>query len=423
MQTHPQSELHRLGKMFGVLVIETDKKEYRYLKAFSSLLDGKHEMPGYVPPVFDFTTPSGYFRQQEAIISSKKDQPEERKQLSRSLQRWLFSQYVMLSASGAKKNLLDIFQGEKPILSEEVYFSAERNEADRFPPAGAGECCAPKLLQYAFQQHYRPLALAEFWIGAPDPRELRQEGNFYSACMGKCRPILRHMLRGIDIDEQIEERIDEERLIKSVRILYEDDYLLVALKPSGMLTVPGKGEKLNLETYLQQLRGTNYVKAVHRLDQDTSGIVVCCKEASLFSALQQQFSTRQVLKRYEAIICPKDVNEIKNSGTISLPLLPNPFDRPRQMVDYQHGKQSETKYEIIKCLPKGLLYIHLIPKTGRTHQLRIHCAHPDGLNSPILGDRLYGKEADRLYLHAGEIEFSHPISGSRMKFSVHSDWS
>lgn len=422
MREHPESELHWQGKMFGVLVVETKEKEYRYLKAFSSVLDGKHEMAGFVPPVFDFTDPNGYFRQQEAVISSMKDPSEERKQKSRLLQRWLFSQYRMLSASGEPKNLLEVFRAEKPILSEEVYFSGERSKADNLPPAGSGECCAPKLLQYALKNQYKPLALAEFWIGAPDARELRQEGYFYGACMGKCRPILRHMLLGIETDDTIEEQLSKEELKKKVRVLYEDDYLLVALKPAGLLTIPGKRDMIDLERCLQELRGLEYVKAVHRLDQDTSGIVVCVKEASLYSVLQKQFSSRKVVKRYEAVVCPQAGCTIMDKGTISLPLLLNPLDRPRQMVDYRYGKPAETRYEVRKRLPNGWVCLNLYPMTGRTHQLRVHCAHPDGLNAPIKGDRLYGKPDSRLFLHAAEIRFSHPVTGSSLKFSVHSEW-
>lgn len=429
MQLHPESELHRLGKMFGVLVMDTGKQTYRYLKAFSSVLDGQHQIDGYVPPIYDFTDENGYFRQEEKVISSLTDQNPLRKQRSNALQRWLFSQYNIVASNGKTRNILDIFSKEKPILSAEDYFSGNKgskdnkeSNAEHLPPAGAGECCAPKLLQYAFQNGYKPLAIAEFWVGATDAREMHQDGCFYGACTGKCRPILRYMLRGISAEET-EDTWTEEQLKKQVHVLYEDEYLLVALKPAGLLTVPGKGEKKNLEGYLLQSRGYSYLKAVHRLDQDTSGIVVFAKEVSHYTALQKQFCSRLVKKRYEALVCPRDEHrKTEETGIISLPILPNPTDRPRQMVDRKYGKKAVTQYEVVRRLQNGQICLNLYPLTGRTHQLRVHCSHPEGLNAPIAGDRLYGEPSGRLYLHAAEIVFSHPVSGSTMRFHVRANW-
>ena len=420
MAQHPESELHRLGKMFGVLVVRRGEGEYGYLKAFSSLLDGRHEMVGYVPPVFDFSDENGYFRQVEAKISVMTDRPEERRARSRMLQRWLFAQYRMVSGNGETRDLLDIFQEEKPILSAEDYFSGKRNEAEHLPPAGSGECCGPKLLQYALAKGYVPLALAEFWVGQADARELRREGSFYGACQGKCKPILRHMLRGIRMEEPIE-RPDEEGLKKQTRILYQDDFVLVALKPSGLLTVPGKEEVPNLERMLGERTGLRYLRAVHRLDRDTSGIVVMAKTEAVYVTLQRSFATREVSKRYEAV-CMAGEKAIADQGVVELPLLPNPLDRPRQMVDYAYGKAAKTRYEVVKRWEDGRIGLNLYPETGRTHQLRVHCAHPDGLGAPIVGDPLYGTASDRLYLHAAEITFLHPETGTRMHFSVKSSW-
>lgn len=419
MACHPESELHRQGKMFGVLVVRHGE-EYGYLKAFSSLLDGRHEMAGYVPPVFDFAVENGYFRQEEAKISAMTERPEERKERSRMLQRWLFAQYKMLAADGESRDLLDIFQHEKPILSAEDYFSGNRKEAEHLPPAGAGECCGPKLLQYAFAMGYVPLAMAEFWVGKADPRELRQEGCFYGACQGKCKPILRHMLRGIAMEEPIPE-IDYSALQKQIRILYQDDYVLVALKPAGLLTVPGKEEQMDLETSLRLRTGIESQRTVHRLDRDTSGIVVMAKTEAIYVTLQRSFATRQVSKRYEAV-CMTGEKPIPDQGVVDLPLLPNPLDRPRQMVDYQYGKAAKTRYEVVKRWEDGRVGLNLYPETGRTHQLRVHCAHQDGLDAAIVGDPLYGTAADRLYLHAADICFSHPVTGARMHFSVKSSW-
>ncbi len=420
MAQHPESELHRQGKMFGVLVVRHGEEEYGYLKAFSSLLDGRHEMAGYVPPVFDFAVENGYFRREEAEISAMTDRLEERRERSRMLQRWLFAQYRMLSGSGQTRDLLDIFQEEKPILSAEDYFSGNRKEAEHLPPAGAGECCGPKLLQYALANGYAPLAMAEFWVGKADARELRQEGYFYGACQGKCKPILRHMLRDIVTEEPIE-RQDNSDLQKQIRILYQDDSVLVALKPAGLLTVPGKEPIFDLESCLRARTGIDSLRAVHRLDRDTSGIVVMAKTADSYIALQRSFATRQVSKRYEAV-CQAGDKPIPDQGVVDLPLLPNPLDRPRQMVDYEYGKAATTRFEVVKRFEDGRVGLNLYPETGRTHQLRVHCAHPDGLGAAIVGDPLYGTQADRLYLHAAALTFSHPVTGVEMHFSVHSRW-
>ncbi|MBR6017629.1 MAG: RluA family pseudouridine synthase [Paludibacteraceae bacterium] len=431
MAAHPESELHQKGKMLGVLVVRTDEG-YRYLKAFSSVLDGRHEIEGFVPPIYDFTPADGYFRKEEARISAMTDHPDERRRHSRALQRWLFSQYSIQAATGEKADLLDVFRSEPPILSAEEYFKRGRetgtteirdSQEAALPPAGAGECCAPKLLQYAFRQGYIPLALAEFWVGAPDPGELRQEGYFYPACTGKCRPILRFMLRGLETEEPIEQSIREVELLKQIRILYEDDYLLVACKPSGLMTVPGKASTSNLEDYLCKRRNLSYLRAVHRLDRDTSGLVVLAKDEEVYKKLQLQFCQRTVEKVYEAIVCPQPGVCIADSGTIELPLLPNPLDRPRQMVDERYGKAARTEYEVIGREENGWMRLALYPKTGRTHQLRVHCAHPEGLNAPILGDPLYGRPADRMYLHAKSIRFTHPVTSSRMQFTDKNVWS
>lgn len=424
MEQTPQSELHRLGKMFGVLVIRDENGGFGYLKAFSSLLDGKHTIDGFVPPIFDFAEPDGYFRQEEASISSINTQLKHlsasdpatqnrrngllqlRKTKSRALQRWLFSQYNVLSGIGKTRNLVDIFAQETPILSAEEYFSPIRNNTpSTLPPAGAGECCAPKLLQFAFLHHLAPLALAEFWIGAPPLNELRRDGYFYGACLGKCRPILNHMLQGIDVQEEPLPPFQREK----IDILYQDEWLIIAMKPAGMLTTAGNNGSLSLEEYLRQSLKTP-LQAVHRLDQDTSGLVVLAKTQEAYRRMQALFRTREVKKRYEAVIeCDPD-SLPPAQGEITLPLLPNPLDRPRQIVDYEHGKPSYTKYNIRSQLSPSRFLVDLYPLTGRTHQLRVHCAHFNGLNAPILGDRLYGKPADRLYLHAAELQFTHPFT-------------
>ena len=382
MNMHPESELHRCGKMFGVLLYEGG-----YLAAFSAKLDGSYHHEGFVPPVYEMT--------EEPIGTNKEE--------SRRLQRLLFANYNFVNGRGESKNLLEIFKNEK-VVSAEDWFNGKKSSS--LPPAGAGECCAPKLLQYALTHGLKPLSLAEFWVGAPSKTEIRQEGAFYAPCSGKCVPILKHVLQGITVSG--------ERLVVSGQkpeILFEDDYLMVVNKPAGLLSVPGKGEEPSVESLMG-------AKPVHRLDQDTSGLLVLAKTAEVYKELQAYFQRRDILKRYEAVLRPNDeMSRLRlNDGMIELPLLPNPYDRPRQMVDKEHGKVAITKYVIRDRRPDGTVLVDFYPLTGRTHQLRVHAAHLDGLNAPILGDRLYGTAGERLMLHAAEIGFVHPITKEEMHF-------
>ena len=424
MREHPESELHQQGKMFGVLVYSSNQSpitNHQYLAAFSAKLDGSYFHEGFVPPVYEMPMPP--------VGTSKSE--------SQRLQRLLFAQYNFLNARGETKNLLDIFAAEKPILPKEEFFNHHTPYTlhhTPLPPSGAGECCAPKLLQYAFSHGLQPVALAEFWVGAPSKTEIRTEGTFYPPCSGKCVPILRHMLQGIEIEPAPETRHAEE-LCRQIESLYEDDYLMVVNKPSGLLSVPGKSDEPSVESYLNhQLPITNYqsIKAVHRLDQDTSGLLVLAKTPEVYKTLQAYFQRRDILKRYEAVCHPNYTSNIihhTSEGQINLPLLPNPFDRPRQMVDFEHGKPAITRYVIREQRPDGTLFVDFYPLTGRTHQLRVHAAHPDGLNAPILGDRLYGQITNyqspitnRLLLHAAEITFLHPITNEQMHFCIPSDF-
>ena len=395
MREHPESELHQCGKMFGVLLYEGS-----YLAAFSAKLDGSYHHDGFVPPVYEMT--------QEPIGTSKAE--------SQRLQRLLFANYNFVNGRGESKNLLDIFQNEK-IVSPDDWFSKSKitnQQSPILPPSGAGECCAPKLLQYALTHGLKPIALAEFWIGAPSHTEIRQEGTFYPPCSGRCVPILRHMTQGLD-SLQIEGVKDFKRAdMLMPEILFEDDYLIVINKPAGLLSVPGKTDEPSAERIL-------HAKAVHRLDQDTSGLLVLAKTPEVYKTLQAYFQRRDILKRYEAVIQPNQKSKIKNlhsEGQIDLPLLPNPYDRPRQMVDRAHGKPAITRYVIRERREDGTLFVDFYPLTGRTHQLRVHAAHPDGLDAPIVGDRLYGTAANRLMLHAAEITFLHPITQKEMHFCI-----
>jgi tRNA pseudouridine32 synthase/23S rRNA pseudouridine746 synthase len=416
--------------MFGVLIVEpsdvSNQPSENYLAAFSAKLDGSYYHEGFVPPVWDKGDGLQVTGYGEPVGHSKEE--------SRRLQRLLFASYHLVNGRGESKNLLEIFKDEKPIVPAEEWFA--RNDErlsisdERMPPSGAGECCAPKLLQYALTHGLKPLALAEFWVGAPSKTEIRQEGMFYAPCSGRCGPILKYMLQGL-VDDVISGLVvapQQPTVVSSPpEILYDDEWLMVVNKPAGLLSVPGKNDEPSAESLL-------HAKAVHRLDQDTSGLLVLAKTPMVYKTLQAYFQRRDILKRYEAVCkgeglpvtgngLQEGVKELKSEGEISLPLLPNPYDRPRQMVDMEHGKPSITRYHIRERREDGTLFVDFYPLTGRTHQLRVHAAHPEGLNAPIVGDRLYGGKGlpvtgygSRLMLHAAEIRFVHPVTLQEMHF-------
>lgn len=319
---------------------------------------------------------------------------QERKRRSAALQRKLFEQFRILNARGEVKDLCELF--------------APTSQGT--PPAGAGECAAPKLLQYAYQHQLEPIAMAEFWWGDSPKTEIRHHGYYYPACKGKCEPILHHMLQGLRVDEN-PLLADSHRETK-LDILYEDDYLLVINKPEGMLSVPGKGD---VDSVYQRL-SILYPEAtgpiiVHRLDMATSGLLLAAKTKEAHQNLQAQFKNRTIQKRYIALLegeVPQDEGEIR------LPLCPDPLDRPRQIVSEEFGKPALTHYRVLERT-SGKTLIAFYPQTGRTHQLRVHAAHPQGLHCPILGDKLYGRKAERLYLHAEYLAFTHPITSERIE--------
>ena len=324
-----------------------------------------------------------------------------RKTLSNNLQQKLFKQYQFLNAQGDKKSLGDIF-------SDTVHPA---------PPAGSGECAAPKLLHYAFKWQMKPLALAEFWWGEPPKSEIRQHKNFYAACQGKCQPILGHMLEGISMDEN--PLLNNPAKGKTIDIVYQDEDMLVINKPVEFLSVPGK----NISDSVYQRMKDLFPKAtgpliVHRLDMSTSGLMVIALTKRAHKSLQKQFINRTVKKRYVALL--KGLLK-QNEGVINLPLRGDFEDRPRQLVCHQYGKLSETKWQVIEQ-KNNQTRVHLYPKTGRTHQLRVHCAHSQGLNMPILGDDLYGSKAERLHLHAEFLEINHPITKKLMQFKVEAEF-
>ena len=322
----------------------------------------------------------------------------ERKTRSAALQQWLFKQFRMLNARGEERDLCNLF----------------KDTVQKTPPAGAGECAAPKLLQYAYRNGW-PLAMAEFWWGDSPKNEIRRHGYYYPACKGKCGPILKHMLQGLHVEKNPLET-DMHRGTE-LEIMYEDEWLSVVNKPAGMLSVPGKSD---IDSVYGRVRRM-YPEAtgpmvVHRLDMATSGLMLVAKTKEVHQNLQAQFKNRTVCKRYVAWL---DGIVEKKEGHIELPLRPDPEDRPRQVVDAGHGKPAVTDYTVLHY-DSGRTFISFIPKTGRTHQLRVHSAHPLGLNAPIVGDELYGRKADRLYLHAEYLGFIHPVSGVYMEIEKES---
>lgn len=498
-QSDWQEELSQ-GKMFGVLIVQTEDGSIGYLTAFSGILAGKNIHPYFVPPVYDLLQPQGFFKIEEENISAinrrirrleedkkyidlrsnltqttqsaqdalsiaktqlkeAKDKREllrktgqlnakeeaeliresqfqkaeykrlerswkdkiaslqveagnwekqiqelktERKVRSAALQQQLFEQFRMLNYRGEAITLCDIFE----------------QTVHKTPPAGAGECAAPKLLQQAYLHHWKPIAMAEFWWGNSPKNEVRHHGYYYPACKGKCEPILRHMLQGLEVEANPMQQ-EAERGNEKLNIVYEDQWLLIINKPAGMLSVPGKER----QTSIYDLARKAYPEAegpmiVHRLDMATSGLLIIAKDKKTHQHLQAQFKNRSIRKKYIALldgIVPED------EGTIELPLCPNPLDRPRQMVDTQYGKPAITYYQVLERTDK-YTRIAFYPHTGRTHQLRVHAAHPSGLHCPIIGDELYGKKDKRLYLHAESIEFTHPVNGQSMCITEKADF-
>jgi tRNA pseudouridine32 synthase / 23S rRNA pseudouridine746 synthase len=324
------------------------------------------------------------------------DLKEKRAVMSASIQNRIFQSYTFLNPALEQKSLLDIFK-DTPFKT---------------PPAGAGECAAPKLLQYAFLNQLKPIAMAEFWWGMSPDSEIKVHREYYPACRGKCEPILSHMLKGIEMDVNPMSINPAEG--KDLPILYEDDYLLVVNKPAEFLSVPGKTIVDSVQTRIhQKYPGATGPLLVHRLDMSTSGIILIAKKKDIHESLQKQFLKRTVEKRYVALL----QGYVKSTqGEIQLPLRVDLEDRPRQLVCYEHGKHALTKFEVIERT-KGHTRVYFYPHTGRTHQLRVHAAHASGLNAPIIGDDLYGQKADRLCLHAAFLSFWHPITKERMEIS------
>ena len=324
---------------------------------------------------------------------------EKRRSDSEALQKWLFASFKLLNARWESKSLSEIFSGTSL----------------RIPPSGAGECCAPKLLQAAYLREWHPKAIAEYWYGKPKRGEVRVHGMHYPACRGKCLPVLCWMLQGLDVKPPL----DTERLAGEAgipKIIYENQWFCVVEKPSGMLSVPGKGAAVSLQQWLDDKYGAGLsVKMAHRLDQDTSGVIIATFGEEPFRIMQALFATRQIRKTYIADLDGDyQMRGIPSHGRIELPLAPDWLDRPRQVVDIKSGKPALTEYEFTD-VSEGRTRVKFCPHTGRTHQLRAHAASEMGLDMPIAGDRLYGRRAvgsgERLHLHACRIEFTFPLDG------------
>lgn len=323
---------------------------------------------------------------------------------SEALQKWLFSNFKVLNARRESRSLSEIFA----------------TTAAKVPPSGAGECCAPKLLQAAYLRGWHPVSIAEYWYGKPKDGEVRIHGRHYPACHGKCLPVLGWMLQGLTIDPPL----GNECLWKDVqepKIIFENDWLCVVEKPSGMLSVPGKGSEISLQQWItDKYGGDRDVKMAHRLDQDTSGLMVATFGQLPYKVMQSLFATRKVKKTYVADL-EGDYESlgVPRTERIELPLAPDWEDRPRQRVDFESGKEAVTEYEFIE-VSGNRSRIQFQPLTGRTHQLRVHAASEKGLGMPIVGDRLYGRDRgclhERLHLHARKLEFTFPIDGKHYCF-------
>ena len=404
--------------MFGVLVVEDASGMVGYLRGFSGMLGGEWNVEGWVPPTFDAAVRDAVWIEGEAEMRAL---AEERATVASEL------------VHGAASSALAAFDASRaarsrellPLIQEAYHFTNALGDvrslrelfAPAEPPGGAGDCAAPKLLAAAYARGLRPLALAEVWWGSPPRSGDRRAGSFYPACHGKCGPILTHMLRGLPADAPPIFGVNSIPASEPV-VVYEDAQIVIVDKPSGLLSVPGRSGQLQ-DSVSTRLR-SRYPAAtgqlvVHRLDLDTSGLLLAAKDTATFSALQRLFSLREITKRYIAWL---DGDVAGDEGVIELPLRLDVDDRPRQIFDPEHGKPAVTSWRVLER-SSGRTKVALTPHTGRTHQLRVHASHPRGLDAPIIGDRLYGREApedgQRLLLHAELLAFLHPTTGEPIR--------
>lgn len=412
------------GKMFGVLVVAAPDASIGYLRAFSGMLHGQWHIDGWAPPAFD---PQRYDTVRVSAEAEMLDFSAQRAAMLGSLPDDISPADVFRSNAAARE-LDDRRAARSRALTSQIHdtyhFTSARGEvrtlrslfAPGEPPTGAGDCAAPKLLAHAYRLGLRPLALAEFWWGASSASGDRRQGVFYAACRGKCFPILTHMLGGLPVDSPPlfgSAALDP----AEPRAVFEDEHLLVVNKPSGLLTVPGRNASLS-DCVVSRLR-ERYPHAtgplvVHRLDLDTSGLLLIAKHADTASALQRMLSLREIEKHYVAWL---DGDVTPDHGHITLPLRVDIEDRPRHIHDPVFGKPAHTEWHVL-ARQNGRTRVRFTPHTGRTHQLRVHAAHPQGLDAPITGDRLYGRnapdEGERMQLHAERLAFVHPVTGERL---------
>ena len=496
--TEQVSEKPNVGKMFGVLVVRDQNGRIGFLSGFSGMFNGKWQLPGFVPQVFEMagensslafgnTELAGLTTQIESLESSSeraelaneiaqlllqrdremnelkqrhqaaKAERKERRQALTDLSDpeqqatmralALASQHHKREATNATlawSERVQSVQQQLDALEQQIekirerrtersrqlhreFFESyrlinvlqEEQPITRFfestPPAGSGDCAGPKLIQYAHHHHLQPIALAEFWWGPSPSTGIRHHGQFYPACRGKCRPILPFMLRGLNVQQEPEHGLGIDA--SEPKIVYEDDALLVVNKPAGLMSAPGKYVKdCAFNRLLQRHPECPEMRLVHRLDMATSGLLLVAKTLHANKYLQRQFIQRSVEKRYEAILSKALPPELVE-GDIDLPLTVDLDDTPRQMVNHEYGKPAKTHWQVIAREPESTR-VWFYPLTGRTHQLRIHASHPEGLNAAIVGDELYGKPAERLMLHAQRLCFNHPVTRERMEFEV-----
>jgi len=401
------------GKMLGVLAAADVEGTVHVFYAFSGNVSGLSRVEGFVPPIFDLMEPDGHFKREESRISAISERMRscdssseeyrrlktERRTRSENLQNWIFDNYIVCNGLGERLSVAQVFALRGLV-----------------PPGGTGDCAAPKLLQYAYLNGFKPLAMGEFWYGASPAGEVRSSGAFYPSCLGKCGPLLEWMMKGLDVEAN---PLEKDFSVFEPKILFCDETIVVVDKPSGMLSVPGRSaSRHSLFDWLSEYYG-KAVYSCHRLDMDTSGVIVYAFTQKAKVALERQFAEHKVSKSYVARLSAGSGGTIPSQGTISLPLSLDYFDRPRQMVDFAAGKPAVTDFELIAMLPDGGAIVRFFPRTGRTHQLRVHAAHHLGLNHPIAGDRLYGDPSGRrLMLHAESITFDHPVTGETMIFST-----